>query len=317
MKLIDADTVHRILDYRPLVEALRAGHRKGVDGVERLLMTQPARGGATDYFLALPAWQRGEALGIKLVTVFPDNASAASPPTIQSVYVLFDGRDGRPLAYIEGTPLTLRKTAADSALAADYLARRDAETLLMVGAGNQAPYQIMAHVAVRPSLRRVLIWNRTPERARHLAAQLKLDGIGVDAVDDLAAAVPAADVISCATMSTVPLVRGAWLKPGTHLDLVGGYTNDMREADDEAVRRARVFVDTRWFTVGHCGDISGPMASGALVESGIAADLFELCTGKHPGRRTDDEITLFKNAGGSHLDLMTARFLYECADPSR
>src|SRR6185437_14097374 len=212
--------------------------------------------------------------------------------------------------------LTLRKTAADSALGALYLARANAATLLMVGAGRQAPHQIMAHRAARPSLRRILVWNRSPAKAQALAASPVLAGIAV-AVDDLAAAAATADIICCATMATAPLIRGAWLRPGTHLDLVGGYTNEMREADDEAARRGGVFVDSRWFTIGQCGDITGPMASGALAADGIAGDLFDLCAGRHPGRRDPEEITLFKNAGGAHLDLMTARHaLARCASPS-
>jgi ornithine cyclodeaminase/alanine dehydrogenase-like protein (mu-crystallin family) len=314
MRFISAQEVHDVLDYPSLVAALDEGHRKGIDAVDRLLLGQPAAAGDTDHFLILPAWQRGAALGVKLVTVFPGNAAAGPLPSIQAVYVLFDGRDGRPLAGIDGTALTLRKTAADSALGANYLAREDAGTLLMVGAGNQAPHQIMAHAAMRPSLRRVLVWNRTPAKARGLAATLALDGIALTAVEDLERAAREADLICCATMSRAPLIRGEWLKPGAHLDLVGGYTNEMREADDVAVRRSSVFVDSRWFTIGQCGDITGPMASGALAKDDVLADLFELCQGAHPGRTSVDEITLFKNAGGGHLDLMAARLVYKRAD---
>ncbi len=316
MRWIDADAVDRALDYRALIEALRAGHRKGIDAVDRLLLAQPSRSGTEDHFLIWPAWQRGEALGAKLVTVFPGNEAAEALPAVQALYVLLDGRNGTPLAVIDGTALTLRKTAADSALAADYLARADAATLLMVGAGRQAPHQIMAHLAVRPSLRRVLVWNRTSAKARRLVETLPLLGIELALAADLARAVESADVISCATMAREPLIKVSWLRPGTHLDLVGGYTNEMREADDEAVRRASVFVDSRWFTVGACGDISAPMASGALAKDGIAADLFELATGAHPGRRSGGEITLFKNAGGAHLDLMAARLAYARAEPA-
>jgi len=311
MRFIDASTLHSVLDYRALVGALREGHRTGVDVVDRLLMAQPSRERETDHFLILPAWQRDEALGVKLVTVFPDNKPDRGPPTIQAVYVLFDGKTGTPVASIDGTALTLRKTAADSALGADYLARADAETLLMVGAGNQAPYQIAAHCAVRPSIKRVIVWNRTRSKAIHLVQTLRIDGADLGVADDLASAAATADVISCATMAREPVIEGAWLKPGAHLDLVGGYTNEMREADDEAVRRASVFVDSRWFTLDQCGDITGPMASGALMRGGMAADLFDLCMGRHPGRKRDDEITIFKNAGGAHLDLMTARFAHE------
>jgi len=314
MRFIDAAAVHRALDYPSLVEALREGHRRGVDAVDRLLLEQPSIRNGTDHFLVWPAWQPGEALGIKLVTVFPGNRAPADPPSIQAVYVLFDGSDGRPLAVLDGTALTLRKTAADSALGADYLARRDAAVLLMVGAGSQAPYLVAAHLAVRPSLRRVLVWNRTASKARDLAALLARQGIAAGPAEDLARAAGEADVISCATMATAPLIRGEWLKPGCHLDLVGGYTNSMREADDAAVRRASVFVDSRRFTIGQCGDITRAMESGALARDGVRADLFELARGEHPGRRDAGEITLFKNAGGAHLDLMAARLAVARAD---
>jgi ornithine cyclodeaminase/alanine dehydrogenase-like protein (mu-crystallin family) len=199
--------------------------------------------------------------------------------------------------------MTLRKTAADSALGATLLARQDAATLLVVGAGVLAPHEIAAHRAVRPSLTTVLVWNRTPARARAVAA-----ATGATAVEDLDAAVATADVISCVTMSTEPLVRGALLRPGAHLDLIGSFTPTMREADDDALRRASVFVDTR-VDLRRSGEIQHALASGALAPDGIRGDLFELCSGAVPGRRGAEEITVFKNVGGAHLDLMTARHL--------
>ncbi|HLI11554.1 MAG TPA: ornithine cyclodeaminase family protein [Alphaproteobacteria bacterium] len=314
MRFLDAEAIHAALDYRDLVEALRAGHRRGIEAVERLLIEQGSGRGPADHLLLWSAWQRGEAVGVKLVTIFPGNAESADrTPTIQALYVLFDGCNGAPLAVLDGTALTLRKTAADSALGAAYLAPATPTTLLMVGAGNQAPHLVMAHHAVRPSIRRVLIWNRTPARARRLADRMRLDGVEFATADDLAEAVAAADVVSCATMATEPLIKGEWLQPGTHLDLVGGYTNDMREADDEVARRATIFVDSRRFTMGQCGDITGPLAAGVITKKDIVADLFDLCRGVHPGRRDAREITFFKNAGGGHLDLMAARLAYERA----
>ena len=302
---IDAERVHRLLDFPYLVEGLRKLHAAPPPDVERLLMSQLGGGEEADHFLIWPAWQPGEALGVKLMTVFPENLEGASGlPSIQGLYLLFDGRDGRPLACIQGAALTYRKTAADSALGAAFLAREDAEVLLMVGAGAVAPYLVMAHRAVRPSIRRVLVWNRTAARAEALA-----ESLGAERIDDLAQGVRAADVVCCATASQKPLIRGDWLMPGTHLDLVGGFTPAMREADDTAARRARVHVDSRWFTIEDCGDIAGPIASGAIAEADVLADLFELARGDQPGRRDAAEITLFKNAGGAHLDLMTARLL--------
>jgi len=313
MEIFDAERVHRILDYPAAVDVLDAGHREGVDALDRSLLAQPAEDGGTDHLLVSPAWQRGRGLGVKVVTSFPANPAAHGLPTVHAQYLLFDGVSGAPRALIDGIALTLRKTAADSALGARYLARADVATLLMVGAGAQAPHQVMAHVAVRPGIRRVLLWNRTRERAARLAARLSLPGIGVEVVDSLAEAVPRADVICCATGATTPLIRGEWLRPGVHLDLVGGFTPEMREADDEAVRRSRVYVDTRRFTVHDCGDIAGALAGGVLAEEDIVADLFELARGERPGRETAEQITLFKNAGGGHLDLMIARFLADRA----
>jgi ornithine cyclodeaminase len=191
-----------------------------------------------------------------------------------------------------------------SALAADYLARSDARTLLVVGAGAQAPWMVAAHRTVRPSLSRVLVWNRTPAGAKALAATLH-----GEAVADLATAVAEADIITCVTASTMPLIEGARLRPGTHVDLVGGYTPAMRESDDTAVRRSRVFVDTRRFTLHEAGDIFQPLRDGVITEADVLADLFQLVRGEVAGRRNAEEITLFKNAGGGHLDLMAARLI--------
>ena len=298
MKLVDAATADRLLDFPSLIAALREGHRSDMTDSGRLLMSA-----APDSLLAMAAWQRGAGFGVKLASVFPGNA-AKGKPNIASVYVLFDDADGSPLAVIDATPLTVRKTAADSALAADYLARRDARTLLLVGAGAQARWMAYAFRSVRPGIDRVLIWNRTPDRAKALARE-----IGGEAATDLAAAVAQADIVSCVTASGTPVVLGDWLRPGTHLDLVGGYTPDMREADDAAVRRARVFVDTRWFTLKDAGDICQPLRDGVIAEADVLADLFQLVRGEVPGRRDDAEITLFKNAGGGHLDLMAARLI--------
>ncbi len=298
MRLIDAETAARLLDLPGLITALREGHRAGIDAYGRVLMQTGA-----DALLGMAAWQAGEAFGIKLASVFPGNA-ARGAPTIASVYVLFDGGDGTPRAVIDATPLTVRKTAADSALGADYLARRDARTLLMVGAGSQAPWMVAAHRVVRPSIDRVLIWNRTPARAAALARE-----IGAEAVTDLAAATGMADIICCATAADAPVLQGAWLRPGSHVDLVGAYTPQMRETDDAVVRRAHIFVDTRLYTMQDAGDISQPLASGVIGPDDIRGDLFQLVRGEVPGRQDDAEITLFKNAGGGHLDLMAARLI--------
>jgi len=257
-----------------------------------------------------------------MASIFPRNVEGGQGagqgaeeglPTVQAAYQLFDGRNGSPLAVIDGTALTLRKTAADSGLGARLLARADAEVLLMIGAGALAPHLIAAHRTARPSIRRVLLWNRSAPRRDRLLDALAAEGVPVEAAEDLESAVPQADVICAATMATAPLVQGAWLKAGAHLDLVGGFTPKMREADDEAVRRGRVFVDYRGSTVGEAGDLTQPMAAGVITEDDVLGDLFDLCSGRHPGRGSETEITVYKNGGGGHLDLFTAEFLFRQA----
>ncbi|MFE0754229.1 ornithine cyclodeaminase family protein [Inquilinus sp. NPDC058860] len=304
---IDADA----LEFDPLwlVERLRDGHRNGIGTVERLLLEEP---GAPNSLLTWAAWQPGAALGAKLAAVFPGNEARGAGPNIRSVVVLFDWQDGRPLAVITGESFTRAKTAADSALGADLLARPNAATLAVLGAGAQAETQIRYLLAVRPSIRRVMIWNRTTQKADALAAALSLPGIEIGAVEDAEAAVRSADIVSCVTASRDPVLRGSWLQPGTHVDLVGSFTPEMREADGEAMRRARLFVDTRRFAVGQCGEFTQAIAAGAIAPTDVVAELAELCAGAE-GRRSADEITLFKNAGGGHLDLIVARAFHELA----
>jgi alanine dehydrogenase len=306
MRVVTADEVHRLLDYPSLVEALRELFRRGVDRVERYVVAEPLADRRQNDWLILPAWQFGRHQGIKLVSVFPGNG-AKGLASVQGLYVLFDGTNGMPVAAIDGAAITLRKTAANSALAATYLARRDAETLLMLGAGAMALPLIEAHCAVR-EIRRVLVWNRTPARAEAVVANLKLPRVSAQVCTDLTGAVAEADIISAATMSTTPLIQGRWLKPGHHLDLVGGFREEMREADDEAVRRSRIFVDARFTAAAHAGDICQPLASGLITDSDIT-DTFQLARGERPGRRDDGEITLFKSGGGGHEDLGTAQHL--------
>lgn len=308
MQFLDAEAVHRLLDYPGLVAALSQAHRTTpMPRSEALVMDEPD--GETNKFVSLLAWAGGDVLAAKLVGVFPGNLALQEPqPSVQGIVALFDGRTGAPLCVCDGAALTFRKTAADSALGVDLLARKDARVLLVVGAGGLAPHVIAAHTAVRPSLRKVLIWNRTVSRARDLAATFEAAAVPVEAVEDLDAALGEADIVSAVTMATEPVVRGARLKPGTHVDLIGAYRPDMREADDEVIRRGRIFVDTRQGCT-NSGEIRQPVERGLMTLGDIAADLFELCAGRSAGRRAADEITVFKNVGGAHLDLYTARHL--------
>ena len=220
-----------------------------------------------------------------------------------------NGRTGQPLSIIDGARLTLWKTAAGSALAASYLARKDAKELLVVGTGRLAPFLAGSHCSIR-DIRRVRIWGRNSSKAEAVATALADLGYPAEPVVDIESASREADIISCATLATEPLVDGRWLGAGAHLDLVGGFTPGMREANDEAIRLGTVFVDTRE-AVEKAGDIVQPLMTGVMSRDDIAADMFDLCRGKHPGRSSDKEITVFKSASSAMMDLAAARLAYE------
>ncbi|MEZ5923971.1 MAG: ornithine cyclodeaminase family protein [Hyphomicrobiaceae bacterium] len=314
MRNVSAAEVHRALPFPALVEALAEAHRLPIDDKREHLLMEPG-GASENAFILLPAWQRGRSFGVKLVSSFPANLSGTEGlPTVQGVYVLFDGRTGSVRAIADGEAITFRKTAGDSALGAKLLSRQNSTVLTMLGAGALAPYVVEAHLAVRPSLERVLIWNRTAARGQALVATLRDRGIGAEWAGDLEAAIRQADIISAATGSDKPLVRGAWLKSGTHIDLIGGWRLDMREADDAAVAGARVFTDQREGCF-KSGDIAGPIAAGLMSETDVLADLFDLCQGRCPGRQGEEEITLYKNIGGGHLDLFTAEAMMAAIAP--
>ncbi|MEM7226234.1 MAG: ornithine cyclodeaminase family protein [Pseudomonadota bacterium] len=306
MRIITAAQVEAALDWDSLIERLRQTFRRGV--------TTPLRGHhevGEGTLLLMPAWQENRWIGVKIATVFPDN-SAQGLPAVMGAYLLIDGRNGQPQALIDGPSLTLKRTAAASALASSYLSRPDCERLLMVGTGALAPYLVMAHAAVRP-ICNVLIWGRSPDKAAALAKRLNRRDFKVEATDDLEAAARGAHVVSCATLSKTPLIRGAWLSPGQHLDLVGAYTPEMRESDDEAVRKARVFVDTREGACSEAGDIVQPIEAGLLDPADIAGDLYDMTRGERGARRYYDQITLFKSVGTALEDLAAAQLAFERA----
>lgn len=312
MRVITAEQVAETLEQRDFVEALREGFRSPVTTPLRHQHVVERPDGADNILLLMPAWtdfpsqghsQNGYC-GIKLATVAPDNESRGTA-NIQAAYILLDGVTGEPLALIDGEALTFQRTSAASALAADYLARKDARRLVMVGAGGLAPWLVGAHAAVRP-IEQVVIWNRTPGKARDLAAQLGKQGFAATATEDLATAAGEADIICAATLTYEPLIQGEWLRPGVHVDLVGGFRPDMREADDEAIRRASVFVDTRTGALAESGDIIQPIDAGVMSPDDVRADLFDLVGRDHPGRTSDDEITLFKSVGTALEDLAGA-----------
>ena len=310
MRIVSAAEIDTALDYPVLIEKLRQAFRAGNTAApQRMHFDIPTFGERDGTLLLMPAWQQGRHIGIKLITLFPDNAEKALP-TIMGAYLLMDGKSGAPLALIDGPRLTVRRTAAASALAASYLARVDASRLLVVGTGALAPHLALAHAAVRP-IREVLFWGRSPDKAAALAKRLKIKGVSIAATEDLAGAVAGAHVISCATLSKDPLVKGDWLSPGAHLDLVGGFTPEMRETDDRTIERARIFVDTREGALAEAGDIIAPIRAGLIDESDIAGDLFDLTQGERAGRRYHDQITLFKSVGTALEDLAAAQFAYQ------
>ncbi len=311
MRILSAADVEGALDWDSLVERLRRAFRRGAEVPVRHHHEIANPGGPEGTLLLMPAWQAGLHIGIKVVTIFPDN-DARSLPSVMGTYLLLDGKSGAPIALIDGPMLTVKRTAAASALASSYLSRPDCERLLMIGTGSLAPYLIMAHASVRP-ICNVLIWGRSPDKAARLAKRLDRPNFRVAATDDLEAAVRGAHVISCATLSKDPLVRGDWLQPGQHLDLVGAFRPDMRESDDTAIRRARVFVDTRDGALAEAGDIVQPIESGLLDRDDVAGDLFDLTRGERAGRRFYDQITLFKSVGTALEDLAAAELAAERA----
>jgi alanine dehydrogenase len=310
MRTLSAEDVARALPYGRLVDALAAMFRVGCEVPLRHHHTVRTDGPDATLLL-MPAWQVGRRMGVKIVSVYPDNPAKGLPAVI-GVYLLFDAATGKPLAALDAPELTARRTACASALAARFLAREDASELLVVGAGAMAPHLARAHAAVRP-IRRIEIWNRRGDKAAELAERLRGEGFDAAAAPHLESAARRADVVSCATLSPQPLVRGAWLKPGAHLDLVGAFRPHMRESDDEAVRRARLFCDTRKGALAEAGDLAEPIARGVISAGDVVAELAELCRGEKRGRESRDEITLFKSVGTALEDLAAAELALEGA----
>lgn len=304
MELVDARRVHEALAYDALVDRLSEAFAVGAT-VPLRHHHEIERPGASDATLLLmPAWQNGGAIGVKMISVFPDNP-AKGLPSITGVYLLLDGETGKPRAVLDGSAVTERRTACASSLAVRHLARKDARSMLMVGAGALAGHLIASHCTQRP-IERATIWNRNPEKARKLAESLDIPNVTVSWTEDLADAAANADIISCATMSREPLVRFEWLRPGTHVDLIGAYKPDMRESDDDLIANARIFVDTREGALKEGGDLVIPLNAGVITPDAVVADIAELVRGDHPGRTGDDEITLFKSVGTALEDLAAA-----------
>jgi ornithine cyclodeaminase len=310
MRVITAAEIDAALSPRDMADALADAFRGSLTAPARHHHTVP-RAGADATLLIMPAWTatgHGEAvMGVKIVTVFPDNA-ARSLPSVLGSYILMDGASGAPIAVMDGARLTLWRTAAASALAARLLARKGRRRMLMVGAGALCPFLIRAHAA-ETELADISIWNHNPARAQAQADMLVAEGLPVRVAEALEDEARAADIISCATLSACPLIRGEWLSPGCHVDLVGAFNMAMREVDDDALHRASLFVDTPAALV-EGGDIAIAIRDGAITPDAVKGDLARLSAGTVAGRSGDGEITLFKSIGASIEDLAAARLVW-------
>lgn len=308
MRIFSRQDVAQLAPHADIIEALREAFRGEVTAPPRHHHYMARAGAEPLVYLIMPAWTgmekggKGGYAGLKTVMVGGD-------PTVQANYLLYAGDTAETLAIMDGTEITARRTACASALAADYLARTDATRLLMVGAGVLGPHVVRAHACVR-KIRHVAVYNRSRAKAETLVAELNADGFEASVVDDLPKAAHAADIISCATTSTTPIIHGAWIRPGTHIDLMGAFRPVMREVDGEAVKRARVFIDTPE-AVTEAGDLIQAVNEGLFDMDLIAGTLAQLCKGELEGRHSSEEITLFKSCGSALEDLATAIMIYE------
>jgi len=309
MKIVDAATTERQLEFGALIDALRTMFVEGCEVPLRHVHSIADRHGTpAGSVLVMPAWRPGQRFGLKTVMVFPGN-SARGLPGLHSTYLLYDAATGEPLAQLDGDQITTRRTAAAAALAASYLARPDARRLLIVGSGRVARLIADAMRVVRP-IDEVIVWNHRRAGAEALAATLRAAGIAAHPSDDLAASVAAADIVSCATLSTAALIEGRWLAPGTHLDLIGSFTPQMREADAACFERSRVFVDTSE-ALAKSGDLLSAVAEGGFAPAALQGTLADLCAGRCAARGGPDEITLFKAVGSALEDLAAAELVFD------
>ncbi len=300
-----AKDVEHLLSWTGIADALDDGHKLARAQIDDLLLQR-----APDAMLNRASWIDGMGLAIKSATIFPDNSKLDPPlPSIHAVVVLFDDTNGTPKAVIDGDLVTKWKTAGDSMLGARYLAPTAPKNLTIIGAGVVARSLVDAYSEIFPSLESITVWNRTHANAQALADDARAAGFPVTATIDLEAAIGNADIVSSATMSTSPFIEGDWVTPGTHIDLIGAFKPDMREADDALIAKASLFVDSRSTAIHDIGELAIPIAAGVISESDVKADFYDL-SGGHAGRSSDAEITLFKNGGGAHLDLMTATMIF-------
>ncbi len=292
-----------------IADAIHAGHQLPKAEVGDLLLQA-----APNALLSRGAWIPGLGMALKSMSVFPQNTQLAPPlPSIQGGVLLFEDKYGALKAVIDGILVTKWKTAGDSVLGARSLANPEPKTHLMVGAGTVAATILEAYAEVFPSIDRFLIWNRSIEKAEKLAETMSASIGGIEVAGDLETACGQSDIITTATMTTTPILFGDWIKPGTHVDLIGAFKPDMREADDGLLVKSSIFVDSRETTLGHIGEIEIPLQAGVISADDIRGDFYEICTAK-AGRESEKEITFFKNGGGARLDLMTSETIFRAVN---
>ena len=309
MKVYDRENVASSLQYGILIEALRKAFSSKITAPERVQHTIKNNNGSDATLLLMPAWKIGEHIGIKIVSVFPENTTN-NMNTVHANYFIMNANNGKPVAVMDGTELTLRRTACASALAADYLVKKNVDTLLMIGTGNLAPHMIKAHCVVR-NYSRILIWGRNEEKAERLALSLNIKDKEIVAKNDLKEALNVADVISSATLTQKPLIMGDWIKPGQHLDLVGAFTPDMAEADSKAIAMSKVEVDTYVGALSESGELINALKEGRIKKKHILSDLRELVLEEKDIRTDSNDITLFKSVGTALEDLAAAELVVE------
>lgn len=309
MRILDAQQTAAALPWQALIDALKEGFKNGCETPLRHQHQFEIPNESDGTLLLMPAWTSGEYLGVKQILVIPDNAQR-NISAVTASYQLSSASTGELLAVMEGNVLTHRRTAAASALASSYLSKTDSAHLLMVGTGGLAPSLIKAHATARP-IERVSIWGRNPEKASALAKKINAHGIEATAITELKDSAAQADIISCATLSEAPLIFGDWLSAGTHVDLVGAFKPTMRESDDELMKRASIFVDTREGALSEAGDLVQPLNDGTIKHDNILAELQELTKEQHPGRSNENEITVFKSVGTGLEDLAAAVLAFQ------
>lgn len=315
MQVIDKHQVHQTLNFKLLIEALNEGFAEKHTMPARQVFELEPGDPSHNAFAVLPAWNE-QVIGVKAFTYFPENSQQGFE-SLYSKIMLFKRKTGEPMALVDGTSITLWRTACVSALASRYLSRSDASKLLFIGTGNLAPYMIAAHMSVRP-ISQVNIWGRDIKKAKELASSMqeKYSDVNFDIVDDIQSYAENADIISCATGSPTPLVYGNWLKPGCHVDLIGNHNADKRECDSEAIIRSQVFVDSQKNVLNEAGELLLPIAEGVIDKKHVKAELSELASGILPGRKKADDITLFKSVGTALSDLITANLVFKLVNES-